>query len=64
MKIFIYWQDGEIPFLYDRSRLRFHAESPSDAGRYTCVANNDVGEPAVATIDLYIRCRYRFIKFE
>ncbi|KAK1131173.1 hypothetical protein K0M31_017462 [Melipona bicolor] len=52
-------KDGEIPFLYDRSRLRFHAESPSDAGRYTCVANNDVGEPATATIDLYVRYKPR-----
>ncbi|XP_017880496.1 neurotrimin-like isoform X2 [Ceratina calcarata] len=48
-------KDGEIPFLYDRSRLRFHAEKPSDAGRYTCVADNGVGEPATATIDLYVR---------
>ncbi|XP_034170837.2 neurotrimin isoform X1 [Osmia lignaria lignaria] len=52
-------KDGEIPFLYDRSRLRFHAESPSNAGRYTCVANNDVGESAVATIDLYVRYKPR-----
>ncbi|XP_016920426.1 neurotrimin [Apis cerana] len=52
-------KDGEIPLLYDRSRLRFHAESPSDAGRYTCVANNDVGEPAMATIDLHVRYKPR-----
>ncbi|XP_076619332.1 limbic system-associated membrane protein isoform X2 [Colletes latitarsis] len=52
-------KDGEIPLLYDRSRLQFHAESPSDAGRYTCVANNDVGEPASATIDLFIRYKPR-----
>nr|XP_012136687.1 PREDICTED: limbic system-associated membrane protein-like isoform X2 [Megachile rotundata]XP_012136688.1 PREDICTED: limbic system-associated membrane protein-like isoform X2 [Megachile rotundata] len=52
-------KDGEIPFLYDRSRLRFHAESPNDAGRYTCVANNDVGESAVATIDLFVRFKPR-----
>ncbi|XP_076376094.1 limbic system-associated membrane protein [Megalopta genalis] len=52
-------KDGEIPFLYDRSHLRFHAEEPRSAGRYTCVANNDVGEPATATIDLYIRYKPR-----
>ncbi|XP_076280833.1 limbic system-associated membrane protein isoform X4 [Lasioglossum baleicum] len=52
-------KDGEIPFLYDRSHLRFHAENPNNAGRYTCVANNDVGEPATATIELYIRYKPR-----
>lgn len=49
-----------MPFLYARSRLRFHAENPTDAGRYTCIANNDVGEPAIATIDLFVKCKSRF----
>ncbi|XP_076760842.1 limbic system-associated membrane protein [Xylocopa sonorina] len=52
-------KDGEIPTLYDSTHLRFHAESPNDAGRYTCIANNDVGEPATATVDLYIRYKPR-----
>nr|XP_031839817.1 neurotrimin isoform X1 [Nomia melanderi] len=55
-------KDGEIPFVYDRSQLRFHAENSSVAGRYTCVANNDVGDPATATIDLYVRYKPRIEK--
>ncbi|XP_076236318.1 neurotrimin [Calliopsis andreniformis] len=58
---FIYWKhkDEDMPFPYARPRLRFHAESPTDGGRYTCVANNDVGQPASATIDVYIRYKPR-----
>lgn len=44
--------------LDERSKLRFHADNRSMSGRYTCVANNGIGEPAMATIDLRIRCLY------
>lgn len=39
-----------------RSQLSFPAENRSLSGRYTCVADNEVGDPAIAHIDLRIRC--------
>ncbi|RLU24039.1 hypothetical protein DMN91_004248 [Ooceraea biroi] len=48
-------KDGEIPLLDVRPQLRFHADNRNLSGRYTCVATNGVGDPAVAHIDLRIR---------
>lgn len=48
-------KDGEIPLLDVRPQLSFHAENRNLSGRYTCVATNEVGDPAMAHIDLRIR---------
>ncbi|KAK0092097.1 hypothetical protein PV326_002203 [Microctonus aethiopoides] len=48
-------KDEDMMLLDERSKLRFHADNRSMSGRYTCVANNGIGEPAMATIDLRIR---------
>ncbi|GAB1869556.1 Limbic system-associated membrane protein [Camponotus japonicus] len=48
-------KDGEIPLLDVRSQLSFHAENRNLSGRYTCVATNEVSDPAIAHIDLRIR---------
>ncbi|XP_014488939.1 PREDICTED: limbic system-associated membrane protein-like [Dinoponera quadriceps] len=48
-------KNEEIPLLDDRSQLKFHADNRNFSGRYTCVANNGVGDPAVAHIDLRIK---------
>ncbi|XP_066593871.1 neurotrimin-like isoform X2 [Prorops nasuta] len=54
---FVTWKSKseEIPLLYDRWRLRFHADNHNMSGRYTCTATNGVGEPAIGYIDLRIR---------
>lgn len=49
-------QGREIPFRDTRAVLRFSADNRNLSGRYTCVANNGIGEPAEAHIDLRIRC--------
>jgi len=54
-------QDGEIPLLDVRPQLRFHADNRNLSGRYTCVATNGVGDPAVAYINLRIRCKSTFV---
>ncbi|XP_023290157.1 limbic system-associated membrane protein isoform X2 [Orussus abietinus] len=53
----ITWRSkGEDMHLLDhRARLQFNAENRSLSGRYSCIANNGVGEPAVAHINLRIR---------
>lgn len=51
------FQDEEIPLLDDRPQLSFQAENRNLSGKYTCVATNDVGDPAKAHIDLRIRCK-------
>ncbi|CAL1674957.1 unnamed protein product [Lasius platythorax] len=48
-------KDGEIPLLDVRPQLSFHAENRNLSGRYTCVATNEVGDPAMAHIDLRIK---------
>ncbi|KAK2587253.1 hypothetical protein KPH14_002990 [Odynerus spinipes] len=48
-------KDGEIPLLTNRPRLRFYADHRNRSGQYTCIANNGIGEPASATIDLRIK---------
>lgn len=48
-------KDGEIPLLDARPQLRFHADNRNLSDRYTCVADNGVGDPAEAHIDLRIR---------
>jgi len=53
------FQDGEIPLLDVRSQLSFHAENRNLSGRYTCVATNEVSDPAIAHIDLRIKCESR-----
>ncbi|XP_033214273.1 hemicentin-1-like isoform X2 [Belonocnema kinseyi] len=54
--IMLWKSKGEvIPLLDNRDRLRFKADNISQTGRYTCVADNGVGDPAFATIDLKIR---------
>ncbi|KAG5341199.1 ROBO2 protein, partial [Acromyrmex charruanus] len=45
----------EIPFRDTRAVLRFSADNRNLSGRYTCVANNEIGEPAEAHIDLRVR---------
>ncbi|EGI57259.1 Hemicentin-1 [Acromyrmex echinatior] len=45
----------EIPFRDTRAVLRFSADNRNLSGRYICVANNGIGEPAEAHIDLRIR---------
>jgi len=54
-------QDGEIPLLDVRPQLRFHADNRNLSGRYTCVATNGIGDPAVAYINLRIRCKSTFV---
>ncbi|XP_032669678.1 protein CEPU-1-like isoform X2 [Odontomachus brunneus] len=48
-------KDEEIPLLNDRLQLRFYADNRNLSGRYTCVANNGISDPAVAHIDLRIK---------
>ncbi|XP_071641153.1 neurotrimin [Temnothorax longispinosus] len=48
-------KDGEIPLLDARPQLRFHADNRNLSGRYTCVAENGIGDPAEAHVDLRIR---------
>ncbi|KAL6265333.1 hypothetical protein P5V15_002134 [Pogonomyrmex californicus] len=48
-------KDGEIPLLDARPQLRFHADHQNLTGRYTCVADNGIGDPAEGHIDLRIR---------
>ncbi|XP_025270557.1 limbic system-associated membrane protein isoform X2 [Camponotus floridanus] len=48
-------EEGEIPLLDVRSQLSFRAENRNLSGRYTCVATNEVSDPAIAHIDLRIR---------
>lgn len=56
-----------IPLLDHRDRLRFRTDNINQTGRYSCEADNGVGDPALATIDLRIRCKslnsYSFLKF-
>ncbi|KAG7206790.1 hypothetical protein KM043_000701 [Ampulex compressa] len=44
-------KDGETE---EATRLSFHAHSPDVAGCYTCTANNGVGQPATAHIELFV----------
>lgn len=44
-----------IPLLDHRDRLRFRTDNINQTGRYSCEADNGVGDPALATIDLRIR---------
>lgn len=53
-------QDEEMKLLDERSKLRFRADNRTLSGRYTCVADNGIGEPAMANIDLRIRCKETF----
>lgn len=46
-----------IPLLDHRDRLRFRTDNVNQTGRYSCEADNGVGDPAFATIDLKIRCK-------
>ncbi|XP_034948658.1 opioid-binding protein/cell adhesion molecule homolog [Chelonus insularis] len=48
-------KDEEMKLLDERSKLRFRADNRSLTGRYTCVADNGIGEAATASIDLRIR---------
>ncbi|KAG8040696.1 hypothetical protein G9C98_002692 [Cotesia typhae] len=48
-------KDEEMKLLDERSKLRFRADNRTLSGRYTCVADNGIGEPAMANIDLRIR---------
>ncbi|XP_043281008.1 limbic system-associated membrane protein-like, partial [Venturia canescens] len=48
-------KDMDMQLLDDRPRLRFLAENRTLAGRYTCVANNGIGEPAQAVMELRIK---------
>ncbi|KYM96405.1 Tyrosine-protein kinase-like 7 [Cyphomyrmex costatus] len=45
----------EIPLKDNRSILKFSADNRNLSGKYTCVADNKIGEPAEAHIDLRIR---------
>ncbi|XP_015110076.1 neurotrimin [Diachasma alloeum] len=47
-------KDEEMKLLDERSKLRFQADNRSLSGRYTCVADNGVGDPATAAIELRI----------
>lgn len=44
-----------MQLLDDRPRLRFLAENRTLAGRYTCVANNGIGDSAQAVMELRIK---------
>lgn len=57
------FQDEEIPLLDVRPQLRFHADNRNLSGRYTCVAANGVGEPAMGHINLRIRCESHLFLF-
>lgn len=48
-------KDGEIPLLTNRPQLRFYVDHRNRSGQYTCVANNGIGDPASATIDLRVK---------
>lgn len=45
-----------------RPQLRFHADNRNLSGRYTCVAENGIGDPAEAHIDLRIRCEFILVR--
>lgn len=47
-----------MKLLDNREMLKFVAENRSLAGYYECIANNGVGEPASAFIELNIVCKY------
>ncbi|XP_012233083.1 neurotrimin-like [Linepithema humile] len=48
-------KDEVIPLLDARPQLRFHADNRNLSGKYTCIADNKIGDPAMAHIDLRIR---------
>lgn len=53
-----------MKLLDERSKLKFRADNRSMSGKYTCIADNGIGEPASATIDLRILCTLKIsIKF-
>ncbi|XP_044016265.1 neurotrimin-like [Aphidius gifuensis] len=49
-----YMKGEEMKLLDERSKLKFRADNRSMSGKYTCIADNGIGEPASATIDLRI----------
>ena len=42
----------------ESSSLKFPSVSRSDAGTYICTADNGVGPPVTAVIDLNVICKY------
>lgn len=46
-----------MKLLDERSKLQFRADNRSMAGKYTCIADNGIAEPASASIDLRIQCK-------
>ncbi|XP_014613905.1 PREDICTED: limbic system-associated membrane protein-like [Polistes canadensis] len=54
-------KDGEIPLLTNRPQLRFYVDHRNRSGQYTCIANNGIGDPTSATIDLRVKYKPEII---
>ncbi|XP_015184336.1 PREDICTED: opioid-binding protein/cell adhesion molecule-like [Polistes dominula] len=57
-----WWAKEEnILLLTNKPQLRFYVDHRNRSGQYTCIADNGIGDPALATIDLRVKYKPEII---